>query len=86
MPPVQPERPINVDLDRGMWADEIMWEKPAADAPRPRFQELLLDMNDPEMMIERDDAGTRGELAWSALPRTAYSRPVRRERIAADPS
>lgn len=56
-PPTRPDRPINHDLLSGSWVEGIIWEQ---GAPHRDFARLLLDMNDPEMMLEREDDG-KGE-------------------------
>ncbi|TKY90977.1 hypothetical protein EX895_000976 [Sporisorium graminicola] len=49
-PPVI-DKPFNHDLFRGTWTRSIIWD---ARTPFEPFDKLVLDMNDPQMMLEED--------------------------------
>lgn len=45
------DKPFNHDLFRGTWTRGIIWD---AQTPFEAFDKLVLDMNDPQMMLEED--------------------------------
>ncbi len=45
------DKPFNHDLFRGAWTRSIIWD---SQAPFEPFDRLVLDMNDPQMMLEED--------------------------------
>lgn len=47
--PISVNRPFNRDLERGDWAKGIIWEE---GCKHKDFTSLILDLNDPEMMLE----------------------------------
>lgn len=49
-PPVV-DKPFNHDLFRGAWTRSIIWD---SKTPFEPFDKLVLDMNDPQMMLEED--------------------------------
>ena len=44
-------KPFNHDLFRGSWTRSIIWD---TQTPFEPFDKLVLDMNDPQMMLEED--------------------------------
>ncbi|SPO20439.1 related to TAF1 - TFIID subunit (TBP-associated factor), 145 kD [Ustilago trichophora] len=49
--PPSVDKPFNHDLFRGAWTRSIIWD---AQTPFEAFDKLVLDMNDPQMMLEED--------------------------------
>lgn len=49
--PPDVDKPFNHDLFRGAWTRSIIWD---AQTPFEPFDKLVLDMNDPQMMLEED--------------------------------
>ena len=49
--PIVVDKPFNHDLFRGAWTRSIIWD---ARTPFEPFDKLVLDMNDPQMMLEED--------------------------------
>lgn len=49
--PPKVDKPFNYNLFRGAWTRSIIWD---ATTPFEAFDKLVLDMNDPQMMLEED--------------------------------
>ncbi|KAJ1032210.1 hypothetical protein NDA18_001705 [Ustilago nuda] len=49
--PPKVDQPFNHDLFRGAWTRSIIWD---TTTPFEAFDKLVLDMNDPQMMLEED--------------------------------
>ncbi|PWY97254.1 hypothetical protein BCV70DRAFT_203028 [Testicularia cyperi] len=63
LPPIV-DRPFNHDLYGGAWTRSIIWDR---NTPFVPFDQLILDMNDPQMMLEEEVDSGIGKSASSLL-------------------